>query len=297
MAYPVIVKQINLNSVDAIKYNGSMNSDLLFNFKNLISEDEKINHIDFSVENAQFPVSFYNITTYNNKLVISINGGAQNIINIPVGNYNTTTLNNELINQLSIAGISTISIALSSITGKYTFTISSGFFTFHYSTSTIFKILGFITTQDHTSATQVLTSNYPVNLLGALKLKICSNSVSVDNIDSNNGGSVVNTLIELPVSASNFGLILYSNTSNIHSNMKTKNLNSIDIRILDDENNLIDFNGVDFTMSFLIKIYYNERQPLVQQKEPTPPPLPPKTETKKKDIDEMTPEEILLSND
>jgi hypothetical protein len=301
---PIIVRQINLNSVDAIKNNGSNNSDLLFNFKNLISEDERISHIDFSVENAQFPVSFYNITSNNNKLDISLNGGAQNVLTITEGNYNTTTLNTEIITQLSNAGITTITITLSTVTGKYSFTIDSGYFTFHYATSTILKVLGFITTQDHTSTSQVLTSNYPVNLLGPLKLKIFSNAIAVDNIDSNNDGSTVNSLIELPISAANFGLILYTNISNIHSNMKTKNLNSIDIRITDDNNNLIDFNGVDFTMSFLIKIYYVEKQTLVHQKDPHPPktissPSTPKisgSNPEKKDIDDLSVEEILLNN-
>lgn len=304
MSNPIVTKQINLNSVNAIKKNGTYNSDVLFPFKNMINEDEQISHIDFSIENAQIPVSFYNITTNNNTLGVSVDGGGVNILTIPEGNYNTTTLNTEIINQLADAGITTITLALSTVTGKYTFTISSGYFTFHYANSTMLKILGFLETQDYTSSSQILTSPYPVNLLGVLKMKISSNAISVMNFDSADNGSTKNTILELPITAQSFGLITYTNVSNIHSNLLTKNINDIDIRITDNNDSLINFNNIDWTMSFLIKIYYKDKKVLVHQKpeneeiKETPESEEikekPEPKPKKKEIDDMDDNEILF---
>ena len=247
-------KQVNLHSVTAIKNNGAYNSDVIFPFKNIISNAQReIDHCLFSVENCQFPVSFYNITTTNNKLYYTIDAGAQASLVITTGNYNSTTLQTEILQQLTNVGITNISMTFSTITGKYTFTISSGEFTF-YSSSTIFKILGFVLGVNHTSVTQNLSTTYPINLLGALKLKISSQAIHINNIDSL--GASTNTLIEVPISSANFGLILYHNASNIYNVLNQTSLNGIDILIMDDNSNLVNFNGQEWAMSFLIKIIY-----------------------------------------
>lgn len=276
----MITRQLNLNSQDAIKNNGTMNSNLYFNFRNIIQQSnvDEISHIDFSVENCQIPVSFYNITNSNN--VLDWNG---NILTITAGNYNTTTLATEIINKLAAISITDVTIVLNSTTGKFVFTSASSDFTLGYLNSTIFKVIGF-TNMNQVSTGFVLTSEYPVNLLGPLKLKISSGSININNIDSTNNGSTLNTLIEIPVSSANFGLILYSNVSNIHSTLNQKTLNGIDILVKDNDNNLVDFNNIDFTLSFLLKIYYKIKsidEPIINK-------------TVKKPIEDMTQDEILL---
>jgi hypothetical protein len=277
----MITRQLNLNSQDAIKNNGTMNSNLYFNFRNIIQQSnvDEISHIDFSVENCQIPVSFYNITNSNN--ILDWNG---NILTITAGNYNTTTLATEIINKLAAISITDVTIVLNSTTGKFVFTSASSNFTLGYLNSTIFKVIGFITNMNQVSTGFVLTSEYPVNLLGPLKLKISSGSININNIDSGNNGSTLNTLIEIPVSSANFGLILYSNVSNIHSTLNQKTLNGIDILVKDNDNNLVDFNNIDFTLSFLLKIYYKIKsidEPIINK------PV-------KKPIEDMTQDEILL---
>ena len=276
----MITRQLNLNSQDAIKNNGTMNSNLYFNFRNIIQQSnvDEISHIDFSVENCQIPVSFYNITNSNN--ILDWNG---NILTITAGNYNTTTLATEIINKLATISITDVTIVLNSTTGKFVFTSASSNFTLGYLNSTIFKVIGF-TNMNQVSTSFILTSEYPVNLLGPLKLKISSGTININNIDSGNNGSTLNTLIEIPVSSANFGLILYSNVSNIHSTLNQKTLNGIDILVKDNDNNLVDFNNIDFTLSFLLKIYYKIKsidEPIINK-------------TVKKPIEDMTQDEILL---
>ena len=144
-------------------------------------------------------------------------------------------------------------MSFSTITGKYLFTINSGSFTFHYNGSTIFQILGFTLDEDHTSTAQALTTTYAINLLGPLKLLIYSQAFHIDNISSLGNN---NCLLEIPITAPNFGLIQYNNTSNIHNISQQKTLNNIDIIIKDDNNQLIKFNNQNWSITILLKIYY-----------------------------------------
>lgn len=247
-------KQINLNSSASIKNNGAYNSDVVFSFKNIISNRDEIDYIDVSLDNAQFPVSFYNINSNNNNILkISVNGGPTQTITITPGNYNSTSLQSELLTQFTNEGIN-ITMSFSTITGKYIFAIDAGYFTFHYSGSTCFKILGFTLDEDHTSVAQALTSLFAINLLGPLKLSIYSQAFHIDNISSL--GNNNNCLLEIPISAPNFGLIQYNNNSNIHNISQQKILNNIDITIKDDTNQLVNFNNQNWSITILLKIYY-----------------------------------------
>jgi hypothetical protein len=291
-------KQINLSSSDGISHNGTMKSHIDFTFKNLLSKNDSIERVEFSVDNCQIPVSFYNVNSSNNTFKISIDGGSIVTITIPKGNYNTTSLISTLTQQLINNTITSISITLSTINGLLSFSIVSGYFTLH--SSSIFPILGFELGQDYTSVTQVLNSIFPVNLLGTLKLKLTSNNIHVSNYDSKNGGSLMNTLLELPISASNFGLILYTNNSNIHSTLEITNINTIDIHILDDKNEYIDFNNIDWAITLLIKIFYKVKSDTNTIKE-IPKDLSEATSGFPKDLSEatsgLTDDEILLNNE
>jgi hypothetical protein len=64
-------KLITVNSKYGIQENGTMKSKMLFNYKNLLSDDENILKSFVTVINAQIPCSFYVINALNNKLVIA----------------------------------------------------------------------------------------------------------------------------------------------------------------------------------------------------------------------------------
>jgi hypothetical protein len=58
-------KLITLNSKYGIQENGTKKSKLLFNFKNLLSDDSNILKSFITVVNAQIPCSFYVINDSN----------------------------------------------------------------------------------------------------------------------------------------------------------------------------------------------------------------------------------------
>ena len=79
--------------------------------------------------------------------------------------------------------------------------------------------------------------------------------------------------------------------------MHQKSLNGFDIRITDDDGELVDFNNIDWAMSLLFKTHHkkikqNNPQPIPQIKENAEPEPEPESEPK-----ELTDDEILMANE
>jgi hypothetical protein len=89
-------KLITLSSKYGIQQNGTYKSNLLFNFKNILSDEQHMLKSEIVVLNAQIPVSFYVINEYNNVLKISGTGILTTAITIETGKNNANTLITEL---------------------------------------------------------------------------------------------------------------------------------------------------------------------------------------------------------
>ena len=99
-----ITRQVNINSSHGSLLNGTKNSNVYFDFKNIIPHDVAYHH-SVLIDNAQIPVSFYNINSLNNSIVVSVNGGVSAIVTIPQGNYNASNLVTILTSLLTDAGL------------------------------------------------------------------------------------------------------------------------------------------------------------------------------------------------
>jgi hypothetical protein len=238
-------KLINLNSKDAILNNSTYLSNVYFNYTGILKDEEDIVEKYISIQNAQIPFSFYNINVYNNILKIQISTTIYTLT-LTQGNYNATSLITEITTQLTNNSITDITITISPITGILTFTKSSGSFSIISSGSTIYNVLGFVPGTNYNSVTQKIIAPYPLNLLGTLRLRICSFELATSNIDY--------TLITLPIEVGNFGLIQYTNISNIKSVLTNPSIDGFDILILDDNNNQVNFNNINWTMTILLTL-------------------------------------------
>lgn len=247
---------INLNSANATQLNGTFLSSVYFNFPALIVPQNNIKSITCSVLNAQVPYSYYNVNVYNNIFLIS-NSGPTQTITLTRGNYNANTLITEIIAQLTLAGITGISIVLSTITGCLTWTTTAASMTIYSTGSTALRFLGLNTTSDTTSVLQKIISPFPLNLLYTLKIRISSTALSNNHLDSSVSGSL-NILSSFSVSAPNFGIILYENQTNIQSELTVRDLNGFDIKIIDDDGNLINFNNVSWTATMMLQVEYED---------------------------------------
>jgi len=246
-------KLVNLNSENATRLNGDFLSSVQFSFVGLLTDDASVRSVSVSIQNAQFPYSFYNINVYNNTFTASLDAGPPITITLTRGNYNANTLITELISKLTASGLNDFQISISRITGLLTFTNTNYEFTFYGATSTLFKVLGFNPALNYTSTARALNAPYPLNLLGTLKMRIASLTLSVNSIDSSVGGSL-NILASIPINAGNFGLIQYENTNNISNQLNLKVLDGFDLEILDDDGNLINFNNAYWTITMLLSI-------------------------------------------
>lgn len=245
---------IVLNTNEASKLNGTMNSSLVFQINGLLKEDSRIIHSHIQLVESQIPRSFYSINNNNNKLFYTL-GGIFSIV-IPVGNYNGYNIISTMMSLFTTNGHS-IKASISRITGKITYTNTSNF-TFNSSGSTILKILGFLPTINTTSVSNVLVSPFPVNLLGTKRLTIMSSNLATTALNLVSGYSQTQSILAtVYVDDSPFGLISNSNTTNVNHLLKVKNINAIDLQILDEDGNFVDFNNQEITMKLKISSTYD----------------------------------------
>jgi len=251
-------RQIILNSDHATLNNGTFLSDVNFQFIGLLQDDADIEEITVQVQNAQIPISFYNINIYNNILDITY-GFTTYSLTLTRGNYNSTTLITEIIAKLATVGITDITIATSSTTGIITFTRAGGLGFIIEPTGTINKVLGFVVGTSYISVGGILSAPFPLNLLGLLKLKIASYELQTGNYDSSVDGTL-NILATIPIEAGSFGLILYDNISNTQSLIRNPTLDGFDLKIYGDDNNLVNFNNVGWNITLLLSITRRRRE-------------------------------------
>ena len=241
-------KIISLNSADAFsKNNNSYNSDVLFKLPGLIKKERDITNIQFQIIDAQIPISFYNINYTNNVLTYQISS-VNYSITVDVGNYNYNSLAINMISKFLLNGhifTSTINkqtgvISFLSPTVNFTFIVSS-----------IFSVLGLKINK--TSTSFALVMDYPLNLLGITKVKLSSQLFNSYNVDSFYRG-LSNVIAVIPIDQPSFGLLSYENKSTSKYKLRTDTIDEIDILILDQNNNSINFNNIDWGITILLEI-------------------------------------------
>jgi len=230
-----------LNSKQALtKINGST-SNCIFDFNNLPIDD---GDIYVSVQTAQIPGTFYNLDDINNLLVYSV-GAAPNInLVIPPSNYNVNTLMTYLMTVMT-----GFTITYNSANNLYTFTHSSQTFSFK-SSSTCFELLGFNDASQYNSSGLSLTSTISVNFFTIRNILIeCNNLITVNktaNVADNNAS----ILTSIPITVSQGSILSYSNVFGLSDRVASvKNFSSLQIRLLDQDLDLLDLNGGEWSIT------------------------------------------------
>jgi hypothetical protein len=242
-------KIISLNSNYGIQQNGTLLSSILFNTGLILEEEESIIDSHISVINAQLPVSFYTITSSNNAISASFVGGFSTYL-IPVGNYNSNTLITAL--QTLFGYANSITVTFNNLNGKFIFESATlTIFTFNFNiTNSAYQILGFLKST-YTTNTSIITSPYPINLLGVKRISIKSNSFATSSFSSSGSD---NTLCVIPCDVPSYNMISYQNSNNIDKQkIRVKTINQVGILIYDENNNLLDFNNIHWTLTLCLE--------------------------------------------
>ena len=239
---------INMNSANAlIKNNGTYNSDVVFKFPGLVKPEQYITGIQFQLLDAQLPVSFYNINYTNNTLNYQLSS-VNYTITADVGNYNFNSLATQLVAKF-LANGHIFTIKINKQNGIIT--IATPATNFILQVSSMFSVLGLLLS-NHISSSFSLTADYPLNLLGITKIKIQSVNLSSYNADSSNSGNS-NNIGLIPVDQPSFGLIVFENKSSSKFDLRNNQIDEIDLQITDQNNNLINFNNIDWNLTILIE--------------------------------------------
>ena len=245
---------ITLNSEDAQKLNGDYNSNLFFNIPNIVDENPDISHLEVSLDSATIPVSFYLINDVTNTLSYVYNSSPFTLT-LTNGNYNGSTMITELTNKFDDNGL-TVVITLSQVTGLLLFKFANAIspVEFIYNTG-LMKILGF--TQSTSGV--AIVPQLPMNLLGIQKINICSGNLSTLSSFSSSAILSNQVIQSIPIDMPAFHQITYLDKSNHSGRMKSRFLSNIDIQLLDEFGRFIEMNGIEYTLSFVIRIFRRYR--------------------------------------
>lgn len=229
--------QIFLSSSNADRI-GSSNSSCTWYLPFIEIPDQ--HHIHLSVQSAIIPVSFYNVNTSNNILSYNFYSNAAIQIIIPVGNYNALQL------QTMLSSLIPFTQTYNSITNKYTFVHATKSFTFFTIGSTCFSLLGF-SLVDQISTNKSLVSNYCINIAPIRAFQISVPGIKTGNISKNKELSQ-NVLIQIPINVGPNEIVSYFNTTLFSSNLFVNYLHEISLVILDQNSNIIELNGVEWSI-------------------------------------------------
>ena len=200
----------------------------------------------FKIIDGTFPLlELYENIDFKETQISSINY----TITVLVGNYNFNSLATQLISKF-LANGHVFTITINKQNGIITLATTST--NFIIQVSSIFSVLGFLNS-NHNSSLFSLTADYPLNLLGITKIKIQSTNLNTYNIDSSSFG-YSNNIGLLPVDQPSFGLIIYENKSTSKFQLRDNRIDEIDLQLVDQNNNLINFNNVDWNLTILIEL-------------------------------------------
>jgi len=206
-----------------------------------------------SVLDAEIPYSFYNISDEigNNKLTI-------NSIEISIDEKNYSAFNIvDAFNEkfTTIQGLS-ITMSFDDNTNKFTLVSPTNF---TINSTTMVKELGM---DDLPQTTTTYISNKVCNLAGTSSIYIRSDNMNIQNINSFGKTNGVLAKVLVNSSPSNF---IFFRPSTPQYFILGNSLNFINIQLLNDDNDFIDFNGLDWSITLSIE-YFRKRDDTINYK-------------------------------
>ena len=243
--------EIYLNSKTANKQNGTSNC--IFHLPNVeVAKDEVAYD---NVKQAVIPFSWYNVNETNNVLDITIDNIRPYTVVIPFGNYNINQLIAYLHSQflLFVANDKDLIITYSTQTNKLTFTHHHHNFLLE-SFSSCFELLGFNEKEEYNSTniagtnTHILNSVNGVNLFVVRQVYIASDNFILNNINASNPNDT-NILASVSVTGNPNSIIHYENTTTRHLIHHLNNVTNLNIKLLDQDGDLLNLNGVNWSIT------------------------------------------------
>ena len=243
--------EIYLNSKLANQQNGTSNC--VFHLPNIEVAKDELAYVN--VKQAVIPFSWYNVNETNNVLDILIANVRPYTINIPFGNYNINQLIAYLHSQflLFVGNDKHLIITYSNQTNKLLFTHTHHIFKLEiYSTCS--ELLGFNDKEEYNSTnivgtnTHILNSINGINLFVVRQIYIASDNFILNNINASNPNDT-NILTSVSVTGNPNSVIHYENTTTKHLVHHLNNITNLNIKLLDQDSDLLNLNGVNWSIT------------------------------------------------
>jgi len=240
---------VHIRSKDAERQ-GLLNSHLFINLQEPIRINPKTEQIHQIVLSGEIPYSMYNISSNvkNDTIIYNTNS----TFTLPNKNYDI----NELIRVINADTNFPFSAEYDKYTMKITLTNSSGSTqTINWSNSNINKVLGWNTDSiDETIlSTQSTISPNVIDLATIHSLFIKSSASSTMVFSTRKGFSQTIQKVSIDV---NTGMIIYLNQNDSRQHtVLNSNIDALDVRITDQNDNLINFNDINYELTIGFFIY------------------------------------------
>lgn len=225
--------------------NGTMKSRVIFSFPQLVQNRYGLIETRIGVDHAVFPVSFYVINATNNYLhFMDEYANEEQFLEVPEGNYTARELAAELVSLYAFW-----SWTISDRNGKYT--LAPARLIRIYADSTIFPVLGLEEgVEYHIAPGESIECPFPVNLFGTQRLIVQAPNIPCPNQSVEGHGF----LLSLPANAAPFEEIVYDNATDDSCLLPPEfSTDSIEIHIVDDRKNYIDFHNIDWSIVLFVQ--------------------------------------------
>lgn len=239
-----ISRLYNLSSAVG-RMNGDFCSQIRVQLPDLTFHNSHIQNAYLSVVHAEVPNSFYIVNYTNNQFVLN-----STTYTLTRGNYNVNTFIAMLLTIIPVG----YTLTYSSITTKITMSNASTF-TINASSinSTVNSIMGLGTT--NLSGTSITFPNV-VNFIPLQRINFRTNYFNFGCYSTVDGSSDI--FLPLQNNAGQNSIINYVNQTQAKFLIQDRNITSFVISVTNDQNQLINFNGVDWLMTIQIDMDYLE---------------------------------------
>lgn len=204
------------------------------------------------LESAAIPIGRYVVHSGNNVLKVSGNFG-DSTVTLPAQVYaDGAALVSALNSAMATAGLASLSATYSESTHKITFVNGYTFnvtLLAHASGSTISRVIGYGLAAFVLPASQSVILPAMVDLAGARSILVAVESFELDTLDSlaSTGSSSTNVLAAIPVSVPWGSVQTYQDSSAVLVPSRRKNLSSVILQILDEDQLPYDLNGLTWS--------------------------------------------------
>jgi hypothetical protein len=243
---------ICLKSSDYTTLNNTYGSHITFELYRPISVESNID-MWLQVDSFKFTNSIYNVNIYNNIFYYGLASSSYSLqsYSIPRGNYDIYSL----ITALNLIG-SNFTFVYSETTMKITITNTQNFYVYSNSFN-ILKVIGF-SNDAQQSISNSLTSNQIINLVGPQMLYLSIPNISVNSYSIKNTRSNTKSIISsVPISSLQGDTQIHIST--LRQGVNDKVITHLEIRITDEDDNEVNFNGVPWFLN-LSFIYSYKKQ-------------------------------------